>query len=244
VEDYLEEALHVRIRNRHVWGDVRVLPAETHCSPLAEWIGPQYADRHYWIVVAGGKFDFTAKIYDPYRLQRVVEARRDMLFVQVGELSHLHWRLEGENVIDLLGRTDVRGIVRLMHWSSGVICPVTFLMHLAAAVPVRPERVGGRRTRPCIVLAGGREGTRWEAYPHHQFLHTVGSLPCCDRGGCWKSRVAALNDGAPQDKSLCARPVTTPEGLTIPKCLDLISDQDILRAIEKYKETSCTTSTC
>ena len=104
-------------------------------------------------------------------------------FVQCGEQGHWHPRLA--HVIDLVGRTTTREFVRLMYHAEGVLCPVTFAMHLAAAVPTR---AGRPPHRPCVVVAGGREPPHWEAYPHHQFLHTVGMLSCCADGGCWKSR--------------------------------------------------------
>ena len=45
------------------------------------------------------------------------------------------------------------------------------------------------------MVAGGREPPHFTAYPHHQYIHTVGALRCCDDGGCWKSRTRALGDG-------------------------------------------------
>jgi hypothetical protein len=70
-------------------------------------------------------------------------------------------------------------------------------MHLAAAVETRPI---AHPSRPCIVVAGGRESPNWEAYPTHQFLHTVGVLPCCATGGCWRSRTLPLGDGDENDE--------------------------------------------
>jgi hypothetical protein len=92
--------------------------------------------------------------------------------------------------------------------------------------------------RPCIVVAGGREPAQWEAYGAHRYLATNGCLKCCDRGGCWKSRVIPLGDGDDKDKpdQLCVMPVGTKSGQIIPKCLDLIKAQDVIRAMEQYLE--------
>jgi len=183
----------------------------------------------FWIVVSGGKSDFTAKWWDPARVQAVVDHFRGrIVFVQVGERGHHHPPLR--DVIDLRGKTDLRQLVRLVHHAVGVLCPVTLLMHLAAAVETRPGRP---RNRACVVVAGGREAPHWEAYPHHQFLHTVGALPCCDGGGCWRSRVLPLGDGDEKDdpSRLC---VDVVRGL--PRCLDLITAADVIRAIERYYE--------
>jgi hypothetical protein len=190
-------------------------------------------DTPFWIVVNGGKYDFTAKWWDPNRMQKVVERFPDVTFVQVGQKEHFHPELQGDNVINLVGKTDLRQMVRLMYHADGCICPVTFLMHLSAAVETK---WGKPLERPCIVMGGGREPQQWEAYPSHRYLSTTGCLPCCDRGGCWKSRVEPLGDKDEKDSNLCDRPVTTPEGITIPQCMDMITAEDVSRELSKYLE--------
>jgi ADP-heptose:LPS heptosyltransferase len=183
----------------------------------------------FWVVAAGGKYDFTAKWWSSSRYQQVVDYFAGKIqFVQVGELHHYHPPLRG--VIDLRGLTDTRQLVRLVYHSQGVLCGVTFLMHLAAAVETRGRK---ELTRPCVVVAGGREPPQWEAYPRHQFLHTVGALPCCERGGCWKSRTLPLGDGSEKDlpRNLCVNVV---HGM--PRCMDMISVEDVISSIEIYFE--------
>jgi ADP-heptose:LPS heptosyltransferase len=183
-------------------------------------------------VVGGGKRDFTAKWWAPERYQEVVDHFKDeILFVQCGEASHHHPPLKG--VLNLVGKTDLRQMVRLMYHADGVLCPVTMHMHLAAAVETKSGRP---KNRPCVVVAGGREPSHWEAYPHHQYLHTLGMLPCCDNGGCWKSRVVPLGDGDEKDKSLCLRPRPQAGGGVLPQCLDMITAKDVIRAIENYRQ--------
>src|SRR5690606_30661200 len=133
------------------------------------------------------------------------------------------------NVIDLRGKTDIRQLVRLVHHSQGVLCPVTFLMHLAAAVPVKSGQLAARA---CVVVAGGREPSHWESYPEHRFLHTQGALSCCDSGGCWKARTVGLGDGDEKDRreDLCVR--VAADGL--PKCMDMISSQNVITAVQSY----------
>ncbi|MEO6784628.1 MAG: glycosyltransferase family 9 protein, partial [Chthoniobacteraceae bacterium] len=168
-----------------------------------------------------------------------------ILFVQIGAEGDHHPALRG--VLDLRGRTDVRQLIRLVHHSAGVLSPVTGVMHLAAAVPVRDGRP---LNRPCVVVAGGREPSHWEAYPHHQFLHTLGALPCCDNGGCWKSRTVPLGDGDKRDQSLCVDVVNPPKrrppiqnsklkiqnSQPLPRCMSMITAADVIRAIERYHE--------
>jgi hypothetical protein len=101
-------------------------------------------------------------------------------------------------------------------------------MHLAAAVPLKPGVTGDR---PCVVVAGGRESPHWEAYPAHQFIHTVGALACCDNGGCWRARTAPLGDGDSKDgpQHLC---VDVVRGL--PRCMDMITAEHVAERIEFY----------
>jgi len=184
-------------------------------------------DTPYWIIVAGGKQDVTIKWWQLQRWQSVVKHFcNKILFVQAGLLEHNHPPLEG--VIDLRGKTDLRQLIRLVYHAQGVLCPVTFLMHLAAAVVVKP---GMPKNRACVVVAGGREPMQWEAYPHHQFIHCNGALLCCDNGGCWKSRITPLGDGDQRDKpeELCLDVVNG-----LPRCMDIITSEDVIRRIELY----------
>jgi ADP-heptose:LPS heptosyltransferase len=181
----------------------------------------------FWLVAAGGKNDFTIKWWDVNRYQQVVDhflGRK--LFVQIGGAEHHHPPLR--NVLDLRGKTDLRQLIRVIYHAQGVLSPVSLPMHLCAAIETK---AGAARNRPCVVVAGGREPPHWEAYPHHQFIHTVGALPCCDTGGCWKSRTKPLHDGGPGD---------LPENLCVdvrghlPACMDLITAEDVIRRIHLY----------
>jgi ADP-heptose:LPS heptosyltransferase len=221
--DFLNHKLDLRIKPTAFRGDIHLSALEKSWMSQVQEITREPV--HFWIVCAGGKYDYTIKWWDYARYQAVVdEFRGRILFVQVGELEHHHPPLDG--VIDLRGKTDLRQLIRLVYHSQGVLAPVSLLMHLAAAVEVRP---GMPKNRPCVVVAGGREPPHWEAYPHHQFIHTVGALPCCDNGGCWKSRVTQLGDGDPKDKDLC---VDVIRGL--PRCMDMITAETVVQRIEFY----------
>jgi ADP-heptose:LPS heptosyltransferase len=228
---YLNEVLELNIKAGPFKGDIHLREEEIHWLSQVDEITGRAGSR-FWIIVSGGKTDFTAKWWDPRRCQAVVDHFLGRIqFVQVGELSdgHVHPRLE--NVFDLRGKTDLRQLIRLTYHADGVVCPVTMLMHLAAAVPTKPGRP---RNRPCVVTAGGREPAQWEAYPHHQYLHANGCLPCCDDGGCWKSRVRPLGDGDSKDNDLCVLPVQLPGGRWLPRCLDLIAARHVIEAVERY----------
>jgi hypothetical protein len=225
--DFLNQHLGTEIKLTESRGDIHLSRREKAApSPLVALTG---AAVPFWLLSAGGRFDNTIKWWEARRYQEVVNHFRDrLLFVQVGHVRDYHPSLEG--VIDLRGQTSVRDLVRLVYHAEGVLCGVTGLMHLAAAVPTRH---GSAPQRPCVVVGGGRESPSWEAYPGHQFLHTVGALPCCATGGCWKSRSVRLGDGTIWDKpeSLC---VDAREGL--PRCMDMIRSEEVIRAIETYLE--------
>jgi hypothetical protein len=228
---HLEDVLGLRIPVSKFRGDI-------HLSTLEKsWMSQVEEDpigwhQDFWIIVAGGKYDFTTKWWDPARYQQVVDHFSGRIqFVQCGETKHFHPSLRG--VIDLVGKTDIRQFVRLMYHASGVICPVTFAMHLAAAVEVK---AGRPKNRACVVVAGGREPSQWEKYGHHRYLETNGALRCCDNGGCWKARCQPLGDGDEKDRpeNLCVAPVTISPELVIPRCMDLITAGDVIRAVEMY----------
>lgn len=224
IED-LNDRLGLKIRPTEFRGDIYVSDEEKRWFSEVE---RQHGEtKPFWLFVSGGKLDYTIKWWSHERYQRVIEYFRDRVdFVQVGEQGHHHPSLDG--TVDLRGQTTLRQLVRLMYHAQGVISPVSLLMHLAAAVETKP---GMPPNRPCVVIAGGREPPQWTAYPHHQFIHTVGQLSCCDNGGCWKSRTVALGDGDSKDRpeELCVDVVGD-----LPRCMDMITADEVCRRIEAY----------
>lgn len=161
----------------------------------------------YWVINAGSKGDYTLKQYPFY--QEVIDLMEDKVkFVQVGLRAHNHELLQG--CIDMRGKTDnIRELFRLIAGAEGVVSCVSFHMHIAAAL-----------RKPCVVVAGAREGARWEMYPGHQFLYVNGCLPCADWDGCWKSKHGDCNNKRDN----------------IPMCMHLIKPSDVARGIERYYE--------
>jgi ADP-heptose:LPS heptosyltransferase len=167
----------------------------------------------FWLVNAGRKSDFTCKHYGMENFQKIVDLLRGrVVFVQVGAAEHHHPPLK--NVLNLVGKTDLRQLIRLCWHADGAVCGVTMLHHLAAALEKR-----------CVTIMGGREPVLWNQYPKCQLLHTIGAMPCCRDGGCWKSRVVALPDNAEQNNSLCEQPMPGDEPL--PRCMSLIGPEDV-----------------
>jgi hypothetical protein len=223
--DFLNRCLDLQIALTDFKGDIHISATEkSWVSQVQEITGDPVP---FWIVDAGGKFDYTIKWWETARYQEVVDRFRGrVLFVQIGERGHHHPPLRG--VIDFRGKTDLRQLIRLMYHAQGVLGPVSLPMHLAAAIETTP---GMPKNRPCVVIAGGREPPNWEAYPHHQFIHTVGALRCCDNGGCWKARTVPLGDGDLKDdpSNLCVDVVGS-----LPRCMDMVTADEAIRRIEAY----------
>jgi len=185
---------------------------------------PHGLQAPYWVIVGGGKRDLTIKWWPTAFYQEVVDHFAGQVnFVQVGGGGDYHPPLRGV-VMNLVGRTTVRELMRLVYHADGVVCPVTCVMHIAAAFD-----------KPCVVVAGGREPPHWEMYPMHQFLHTVGQLPCCARSGCWKARVVPLEDGdEDRDHNLCLCPAAR-NGQAVARCMAMIEPMDVCRALDRYR---------
>lgn len=211
-------------------GDLYLSQAE-QAAPLIK--GP------YWLIVAGGKTDIPVKIWSAARFQEVAIAlsREGIRCVQAGALLPGHQQPELKGVDSFVGKTTLREFLRLVYHADGVICAVSFPMHVAAAFD-----------KPCVVLAGGREPWWWEAYVNsgsrhfgpfcqpvripHRFLHTIGQLDCCEATGCWKQFVTNL-DGTMTEQR-CSIPIADESRQTIPKCLELISTAAVVAAVRSY----------
>lgn len=222
--EFLNEKLGLSIKPTAFKGDIHLNEQEkAWYSQVHELTGH---DTPFWIVAAGGKYDVTIKWWETSRYQEVLDYFRGKIqFVQVGSSGHHHPKLQG--AIDLRGRTTLRELIRLVYHAQGVLCPVTGLMHLAAAVETKNSSIN----RPCVVVAGAREPAHWEAYPEHQFIHTNGILSCGSNGGCWKDRVLPLRDGNERDnpERLCTNVVGE-----LPRCMDMITSVEVVRRIELY----------
>ncbi len=207
----------------------------------------------YAVINAGIKQDFTAKGWSVRRFQEVVNRTKDKItWVQVGAKDHIHPPLE--NAINLLGETNLRQLVRVIHHSSLVLTPVSLPMHLAAGVQMPgevkffPLSIEDRhrnhamkltpathptRIRPCVVIAGSREQRAWEQYPGHTWLGDDRKLSCGIGPGkaCWHNKTIMID----HDSNVCSLPVLDP-GTTqwIPHCLDLITTNEVVQAVERW----------
>ncbi|MDP8265824.1 MAG: class I SAM-dependent methyltransferase, partial [Candidatus Aceula meridiana] len=73
--------------------------------------------------------------------------------------------------------------------------------------------------KPCVVVAGAREGVRWQLNPGHQFLYRNGAMKCAPYDGCWRSKIDECDFKAESGQ---------------PMCLELIEPHEVARAIRLY----------
>ena len=183
----------------------------------------KYADmKPYWIVIPSGKKDYTCKLWSQDYYQQVVNHFMGKVrFVQSVEKNG-YGSGKLRNCVDYLVDIPIRDMFSLVYNAEGVVSHVTSWQHIAGAFQ-----------KPYVCIAGGREGAVWiNSYPFQHTLHTVGSLPCCSHGGCWKARVQALNDNEKHDKNLCLKPMFY-EGQWVPECLLKIKPRDVITTMER-----------
>ncbi len=177
-----------------------------------------------WLVCSGGKQDFTNKLWGWGNYQKVVDDLACKVhFIQVGSSYCDHPNLFG--AVNMVGKTTLRQLFDLVRRARGVMCGVSLLMHVAAALE-----------KPAVVIAGGREPVQWNSYPKQHYLHTVGALPCSDikgnvGGACWRSRVVPIGDGTNLDKDTCERPVGG-----LPECMTMIRPTEVTELILRYNK--------
>lgn len=104
---FLQAALGVEIEPYAFHGDVHLSAQEKRWTSHVDEMTQQRGTR-FWIIVSGGKTDYTAKWWEPRRCHEVVDHFRGRIhFVQCGQVgaTHIHPPLCG--VIDLVGKTDL-----------------------------------------------------------------------------------------------------------------------------------------
>lgn len=214
--DSIGDQLGVSIPVDDPRGDLYLSDAER------EWPADLLSDRErYWLLNAGSKSDCQVKRYPDAYWQVVVDGLAGRVrLVRTGHPAtpdghHVQPALSG--VIDLVGRTSGRDLIRLVHHAQGVITPISYPMHLAAALG-----------RPCVVVAGGREPPEVWGYPGQIGLRI--DLPCNARtGGCWKSHLVLVPK---RESDLCLAPSSV-GGVACAACMEAIPPSAVIRVVER-----------
>ncbi len=219
--EFLSEQLGVKIPRTGLRPELFLDENEkTWASPVVRETG---YEGKYWVINAGSKSDYSLKQYPFY--QEVVDLLPNIKFVQIGQKEHNHKPLSGP--VDMLGKTNLRDLFRTIYHAEGVLTCVSLPLHVAAAL-----------AKPCVCVAGGREGTRWELYPDHRFLYVNGAIPCAPYDGCWKSKPKDCENLVPisrRDPAMVSDLGRTNEHIEkVPLCMKMIRPEDVARAIELY----------
>ena len=163
----------------------------------------------FWILNAGYKPDNELKWY--HRWQEVVDLLNDFFggsvrIIQIGHKDHNHPKLK--DVYNLVGKTDLRQLIRLGWWAHGSMGPLSFQFVMSGAFE-----------QPHVVVAGGKEGVRWHLYPHGRYIYTNGALNCCSWDGCWLGGSQGKCKDLVYDR---------------PRCFSLIEPHMIADAVKMY----------
>ena len=156
------------------------------------------------------------------RWQEFVAQNKDITFMQLGAREDEPPRLQGDNVIDFVGKTQdkltgIRDLFKLFLNAEGSIGLVSFHMHLSGAL-----------YKPAIVIAGAREPVSFTRYQGHQYLSTEGCLSCAAISACWHCNI----DTCPH---LVIDETKVHIGdRKVPKCVDIIYPEDITSAMNMY----------
>ena len=179
-----------------------------------EYNAPRVDVRPYWVISVNGELGWGCKMYPFERWQEFVRQNPDVIFYQIGTKEDHPQRLQGDNVVDYVGKTQgketgIRDLFKLFLNAEGSIGLVSFHMHLSGAL-----------LKPAIVVAGAREPVSFTQYAGHRYMASDGALPC-GINACWHC-----------DINTCSNLVVGTE--KVPKCVDLITPEDLTRALRMY----------
>jgi len=225
----IEEKVNSDIKMVEKWGKIEIPmtglnPELFFTDDEKSWFNQIHCDYYwdgpFWLINAGRKSDNELKQY--HRWQEVVNILNDywqgkVRIVQIGSASgggmeHIHPPLRG--AFNLIAKTDLRQLLRLAYWSEGTIGPISFQFVIAAALD-----------KPCVICAGGKEGTRWHIYNHVRWVNQNGCLPCSASDGCWLG-----------GKKGDCKNLITPDDMDekVPKCFEITTPKMLADAVIQY----------
>jgi hypothetical protein len=172
----------------------------------------------YAIINAGGKRDMPVKWIGRKIGQELVDGLPNVNFVQIGQSNEVHPKLNG--VVDMIDKTTIRELIRLVAHAKFCIGPSTLLQHIAAALQV-----------PYVAVLAARESRSWTTYPTQIDLTMAGCLPCCKDSACLKTHLEG-----PSGK-VCLLPVFNGEELR-PKCIEGLGSKAVIEAVHRLGEAN------
>lgn len=178
----------------------------------------------YAVLACGSKADIPVKQAPVALFRSVVAETRDWNWKQVGLVFDgrlLHHQTAVEGCANLIGKTDLRRLFRIVAHARVVLCHLSLPMLVASALGV-----------PCVALAGGREDPWLFEGLGVTVIDTIGRLDCCGTRGCYVA--AALPRRKPEEFPrgwLCTDPIDLPDERPVGRCMTLLSADEIIAAL-------------
>ena len=175
-----------------------------------EILEKQNIPEKFWLLSPAIKQDIPLKNYSAKRWQEFCNLAKEnnINIVQTGDSTALNPCLK--NIISLVGKLNLREYFAVALLSRGMIGHVSLQTHLAAAL-----------NKPCITVAGSREGNHLYSYPKQHYLHSIGFLECCKETACWKKTIQDCENYDYQ------------KGIS--GCMQLINPKQIVDIVLKYE---------
>lgn len=170
---------------------------------------PEGLPYKYVVIAPGYQINAAVKNWGRYNWQNFVDKfHNSITFVQTGQLSRTTESPYLQNVVPMVGKTDLQTLISLISFSSGVVCHASNAAHIAAAFNI-----------PAIYIIGNREGPRISKYDCTWPAQS--NLPC---GPCMK-----FHCGAGNPMKTCTNPVIMVNQL-IPKCMAMLNIDELFKS--------------
>lgn len=218
----IEEKLGITLNQTEIWPDIHLSDAEKKSPSILEKLTGY--NGKFWLLNAGHKDDFILKHWGDDNYKKLVDILKNQVqFVQVGEASKAHHHAPIPGAINMIGKTTMRQLIHMAYKACGSVGPVSMHMHMSAAF-----------RKPCVVIAGGREPWRWEAYPNQRYVCVNGCLPCCAADGCWKNWTSLnIPEHARSLENWRDKICQNMTG-TNPKCMAMITPERVAEEVLSY----------
>lgn len=178
---------------------------------------PEGLPDKYIAISAGFNLSATVKNWGRYNWQSFVDRYRDKIpFVQIGAQTRNDFQPYIQGAVSFVGKTDIKQLISVIAFSSGVVCMSSSAVHIAAAFNIPSVYIVGNREGSML----GKYGCTWPAQSN---------LPC---GPCMKFHCSA---GIGDPMKVCTIPVVVVNQI-VPMCMvktniNKLFQQKVLKSI-------------
>lgn len=137
-------------------------------------------EKPYVLINTGWQNSAETKRWSQLYWKQLIDSCQNIVFVQFGQSKNHAIPIEG--AINMIDKTDIHDLARLVRDADCVISPPSGVLHIAGAFGI-----------PYINLSGGREPASLINYSCGTAISTCGKLECCKNGGCHKNHFSGNN---------------------------------------------------